>query len=52
MSHNALSGTIPSSYGSLPSLRSLDASYNDLNGVIPQALTCLTALTYVRRTFD
>ena len=48
VSGNALTGTIPSSYGSLASLHYLDLSDNDFDGTIPTLLMgCLTNLEYV-----
>ena len=44
MSHNNLIGHIPSSFGNLKSLESLDLSSNELIGSIPQQLTSLTFL--------
>ena len=44
MSHNNLTRHIPSSFGNLKSLESLDLSSNELIGSIPQQLTSLTFL--------
>jgi hypothetical protein len=35
LSHNQFSGSIPSSFASMPSLSTLDVSYNKLQGQLP-----------------
>ena len=44
LSSNELSGTIPSSLGSLTHLRTLDLSSNELSGTVPSSLGSLTHL--------
>ena len=41
----SLTGTIPSSIGSMTSLTSIDLSYNSLSGTIPSSIGLLTLLT-------
>jgi phosphodiesterase/alkaline phosphatase D-like protein/Leucine-rich repeat (LRR) protein len=45
MAFNQLTGSIPSTLGSLTQLTNLDLSYNNLSGSIPPALGSLTQLT-------
>ncbi|RVX12860.1 LRR receptor-like serine/threonine-protein kinase FLS2 [Vitis vinifera] len=45
ISHNKLSGKIPTSFGDLENIESLDMSHNKLSGSIPQTLTKLQQLT-------
>src|SRR5687768_6666720 len=47
LSQNNLSGSIPSSLGSLAKLRLLDLEYNDLTGSIPASLGNLADLQYL-----
>ncbi|MBA0724922.1 hypothetical protein Golax_021563, partial [Gossypium laxum] len=44
LSHNNLTGPIPSTFSKLKQIESLDLSYNNLNGRIPPQLTEVTTL--------
>ncbi|MFQ6645478.1 hypothetical protein Gotur_020236 [Gossypium turneri] len=44
LSHNSLTGAIPSTFSKLKQIESLDLSYNNLTGRIPSELTEMTAL--------
>nr|POE80210.1 lrr receptor-like serine/threonine-protein kinase gso1 [Quercus suber] len=44
LSHNNLTGPIPTSISNLKQMESLDLSYNNLNGTIPPQLTEMTSL--------
>ena len=45
LSHNGLTGTFPSVYGTLTRLVSLRLDRNLLTGSLPESLSCLTRLT-------
>uniref|UniRef100_A0A2N9HEU0 Leucine-rich repeat-containing N-terminal plant-type domain-containing protein n=1 Tax=Fagus sylvatica TaxID=28930 RepID=A0A2N9HEU0_FAGSY len=44
LSHNNLTGPIPTTFSNLKQIESLDLSYNNLNGKIPPQLTEMTSL--------
>ncbi|XP_044980576.1 LRR receptor-like serine/threonine-protein kinase RGI2 [Hordeum vulgare subsp. vulgare] len=52
LSHNHLSGSIPSNIGVLKDLEILDLSYNDLSGPIPSSLEGLQSLTQVVLSYN
>ncbi|KAJ8420298.1 LOW QUALITY PROTEIN: hypothetical protein Cgig2_000418 [Carnegiea gigantea] len=52
LSHNSLSGNIPSSLGNLSQLESLDLSCNALGGNIPRELVKLNFLEYLNLSFN
>lgn len=47
LSENALSGTLPSTFGSSKRLVRLDLRENDIKGTIPGAVATSTSLQYV-----
>ena len=48
----SLTGTIPSSIGSLTSLQIMDLSYNRLNGTMPSSIGSLTLLTSINLSIN
>ncbi|KAH9715658.1 Receptor-like protein 6 [Citrus sinensis] len=52
MSHNALTGSIPSSFGNLKQIESLDLSMNNLSGKIPAQLASLNFLSVLNLSYN
>ncbi|KAL9460115.1 hypothetical protein AB3S75_003337 [Citrus x aurantiifolia] len=52
MSHNALTGSIPSSFGNLKQIESLELSMNNLSGKIPAQLASLNFLSVLNLSYN
>ncbi|EEF28629.1 serine-threonine protein kinase, plant-type, putative [Ricinus communis] len=52
LSHNALSGEIPSNIGDMIDLQSLDLSFNRLSGKIPDSVNLLDSLGYMNLSYN
>ncbi|KAK9229612.1 hypothetical protein WN944_022575 [Citrus x changshan-huyou] len=50
--HNALTGSIPSSFGNLKQIESLDVSMNNLSGKIPSQLASLNFLSVLNLSYN
>ncbi|XP_026410460.1 probable LRR receptor-like serine/threonine-protein kinase At2g24230 [Papaver somniferum] len=48
ISHNRVSGSIPSNIGNFGSLQSLDLSFNNFSGEIPESVSSLLNLQFLR----